>query len=54
MHGLIKDIDKDSNQLVNFNKNIQKDVDYMIELCNLVKIKHKDVEIKYDLRVARF
>ena len=48
MHGLIKDIDKDSNQLVNFNKNIQKDVDYMIELCNLVKIKHKDVEIKYD------
>ena len=48
MHGLIKDIDKDSNQLVNFNKNIKKDVDYMIELCNLVKIKHKDVEIKYD------
>ena len=48
MHGLIKDIDKDSNELVNFNPDIKNNVDYMIKLSNLVNKKHKDVEIKYD------
>ena len=48
MHGLIKDINKDLNQLKIFDDNIKHDVDYMINLCNLVGVKHKDVEIKYD------
>ena len=32
----------------NFNLDIENDVKYMIDLCNLIDSNHNDVEIKYD------
>tara|TARA_B100001996_G_scaffold381004_1_gene369568 strand:- start:92 stop:1120 length:1029 start_codon:yes stop_codon:yes gene_type:complete len=48
MHGSIKDIQKDLNVLKVFNSEIEKDINYMINICDLVEKKHSDVEIKYD------
>ena len=48
MHGPIENISKDSDNFKNFNLDIDDDVKYMKDLCNLIDSKHNDVEIKYD------
>ena len=48
MHGSIKNIRKNLDQLKYFNSNIENDIDYMINLGNLVSAKHTDVQINYD------
>lgn len=48
MHGTIKNILKDSNNIISFDPAIEDDIKYMVGLCNLINKNHSDVEIKYD------
>ena len=48
MHGQIKNILKESSSLLHFDSEIKNDIQYMIELCDLISSNHSDVEIKYD------
>tara|TARA_B100000941_G_C28379220_1_gene486393 strand:- start:304 stop:894 length:591 start_codon:yes stop_codon:yes gene_type:complete len=48
MHGMIKNILKDSNHIISFDTEIEDDIKYMVGLYNLINKNHSDVEIKYD------
>ena len=48
MHGPIESITRDLNQLKFLSSDIENDINYMINLCALVRDKHSDIEIKYD------
>ena len=48
MHGSIKNIRKNLDQLKSFNIDIEKDINYIINLGNLVGAEHDNVQIKYD------
>ena len=48
MHGSINEIEKYQDQLKSFDNNIEKDIQYMIKISEIVQNCHSDVEIKYD------
>ncbi len=48
MHGSIEKIKIHIQQLKYFNKDIENDINYIINLCKIVGDTHKDVFIKYD------
>jgi len=48
MHGTLKNVLKDSKNIVSFDPLIKDDIKYMLDLCNFINQEHSDVEIKYD------
>jgi ATP phosphoribosyltransferase regulatory subunit len=48
MHGNVDNIKTHSEILKVFDKNIDNDINYIIQLCKNISKSHQDVEIKYD------
>ena len=48
MHGSIKEVEKYLSQLKSFDYSIEKDIQYMTKISEIIQNSHDDVEIKYD------
>jgi len=48
MHGPIKEVEKYLSQLKAFDNNIERDIQYIAEISNIIQNYHNDIEIKYD------